>query len=251
MKAIGSVYESSDYNIFTFKPGNRKIDQSNVKNLVARMQSTLLPLPIIVTKNKSKYEIDEGQHTYEARKQLGHPILFIVSNELQKDGLDLKDVQHLNNSRKSWTSEEYLNSYCNLNNHIYKRFRTFVEESNVSIENAFIILGLDNSSKALNIFRDGDLKPISEDTYNIGLERAKKIHTVHEFFNKAWNRNFVRAICDIFNVPQYKHEDLIKNLGRKHTLIEPQVSVYKYKIAITDAFNYGKHNKIWLLATCE
>jgi len=249
MKAVGKVYETSDYSLFRKKMGNREVDNDHVQKLMARMQASLLPLPIIVTKIGSEYEIDDGQHTMYSRRNLGLPILFIVTNELQEGGMTLKNVQSLNGSRDSWTSQQYLDSFCQLKDKKYIRFREFCTECDVSIENALILTGCDNSSRALDLFRDGDLPVVTEESYKTAKDRADKIHAIHAFFGKAWNRNFVRALCQMLSIPQFDFNDLLRNLGRKPTLLEPQVSVFKYKVAINDAFNFGKHNKIYLLAS--
>ena len=70
----GKVHETLDYSIFKKLPGNRKVSLSHVKGLIKSMKKVVLDVPIIVNE---QMQIVNGQHVFQARKELGLPILYI------------------------------------------------------------------------------------------------------------------------------------------------------------------------------
>jgi hypothetical protein len=101
----------------------------HVKRLKESFQKAYLLSPIIVNE---KFEIIDGQHRFEAAKQIGVPINFLVAPKY-----GLKEVQMLNENMKNWKNEDYLNAYCDLKHPEYLKltddYRTFVEANEDTI----------------------------------------------------------------------------------------------------------------------
>jgi len=106
MKVVNEVKETNDYSMFRTLEGNRHLNKLHVKRLKESFQKAYLLSPIIVNE---KFEIIDGQHRFEAAKQLGVPINFLIAPKY-----GLKEAQMLNENMKNWKKEDYLNAYCDL-----------------------------------------------------------------------------------------------------------------------------------------
>ena len=75
MNKINEVYETNDYSQFKFLNNNRDISTKHVNKLIKSMKEKRLISPILI--NESGQIID-GQHRFEAQKNLGFPVPYIV-----------------------------------------------------------------------------------------------------------------------------------------------------------------------------
>lgn len=97
------ILSTYKYNSFQFIDGNRNIDHDDKIEKSIR-SSGLLIQPILVNE---KMEIIEGQNRFQACKNLGLPIYYVVQENI---GLD--EVKSLNSASKNWTTRNYVHSYA-------------------------------------------------------------------------------------------------------------------------------------------
>ena len=77
-----TVRLSRNYNMFKFKDGNRDLNYINVNKMEESLKKHGWVTPIVVDNN---YYIIDGQHRFQAAKNLGMPIAFIrMSNDFNK-----------------------------------------------------------------------------------------------------------------------------------------------------------------------
>lgn len=90
--APSKIHVSEDYDDFHFLKFNRELNKSNVNKLKHQNEEKfeMHKFPIIVDKN---HAIIDGQHRFEACKEMGAPIYYIVDKN--KD-VDWKDVHRVN-----------------------------------------------------------------------------------------------------------------------------------------------------------
>jgi len=140
-----------------FKPFflNRSIQKRNLENIKHSLQKdNLLNLnPIIVT---SDFEILDGQHRFEAAKQLSLPIHYI-----QMPKAELKDLVKMlitfNYSLSKWGPFQFSELYCKLEYPEYLKFKKFQEEFNLDIHTALPLYRLREKRRNINeIFRRGE-----------------------------------------------------------------------------------------------
>lgn len=98
------VYVTEDYSIFNQLNGNRKVMPRHVNEIVNSIQKNgYYPVPILVDNN---YTIIDGQHRFEALKQLNLPVYYV------KNGFIDNDCIELNANSKNWNVVDYIKFYA-------------------------------------------------------------------------------------------------------------------------------------------
>lgn len=253
MKTVNQVIETNDYSIFRTLDGNRHVNKVHVKRLKESFQDSYLLSPIIVNQ---RFEIIDGQHRYEAAKQIGLPINYIL---VQNYGL--KEVQLLNTNMKNWKKEDYLNAYCDLKYPEYLKFRNFLRRfpelgmaacetlltdklngGNMNSSNASFKSETNKSgSYTIRYFQEGDLE-IPD--YEKSIENAEKIMMMKQYYDGFNRSSFVRAMVGIFRKEEYSHSKMISKLAANPTVMQHCANVTQYKIMVEDIFNFRSREKV-------
>ena len=97
------VISTFDYKRFRWINGNREVDHAD-KIEKSIKECGLLLQPVLVNE---KMEIIEGQNRFEACRNLGLPIYYVV-----QEGLGMTAVQNLNAVSKNWNTYNYIHSYA-------------------------------------------------------------------------------------------------------------------------------------------
>jgi len=231
-KSVGSVvqnvYVSSDYDLFKTIDGNRNLNVLHVERLKRSMDDDYLVSPIVVNEN---YEIIDGQHRFEAAKELGNPIYFIVC-----PGYGLPEVQRLNLVFRAWTVDDFLDGYVNLGKTDYINVRVFKERHSMSSTKLAIILLCKDQ-------RDDDVvADFKRGTYKIKSEQwADEFLSALEVFRKYFydyrTTNFVKAFRLLYECPKYKHDVMVKKLAYQSGLFEKRTTIQQYAMLLTEIYN--------------
>ena len=131
-RAINNYFETKDYSKFKKIRGNRPVDQTHVNALKKLIADKDLKDPIRVNK---KNEVIDGQHTLQARKELGLVIPYIVI-----DSDDPLDVARLNTGRKNWSMDHYLEHHCARGKMDYKICRVKMDAYGLPVAEAMVLL---------------------------------------------------------------------------------------------------------------
>ena len=75
MKTEIYIQKSKDYNIFKTLTGNRELNISHKEKLKKSFKENYLISPIIINE---KYEIIDGQHRFNAARELGYYVYYIL-----------------------------------------------------------------------------------------------------------------------------------------------------------------------------
>jgi len=114
------VLKTTDYHLFSFISGNRKVNMAHARRLEKSFSKKQLLSPIIVNEH---YQIIDGQHRFTVCKKLGLPIFYFIV-----EGYGLDEVQILNTNSSNWKKTDYLNAYCDLKYTEYLKFRRFMQQ---------------------------------------------------------------------------------------------------------------------------
>ena len=114
------VYWTRDYGMFKDLPGNRQVNESHIRNLMAAMRIKQLPIPVIVN---FKMQVIDGQHRLEACKRLGLAVPYVIGKDLT-----LTDVHTTNSISKNWSFVDYLKGYAKEGLSEYVQALAFYEE---------------------------------------------------------------------------------------------------------------------------
>ena len=207
---------------------NRKIDESNVRQLVESFKqfgTASAKVTIIKTKSvtgRVKLFQGDGQHSIIAAGRLGLPLL-VVTVELADDTLlnVTKYVAALNNNAKAWSTHNFLNAFACNGIDEYKIVGNMVEQSGLTITDMLYIFLGSASRENNNTFKSGKLKFID---YNDSYELWEAVCSVKQYIpNKAYAR---RAIYPIFRMAKdYKRmAKVIIKAGRSMEIAQTKFS---------------------------
>lgn len=256
------IYTTYEYDRFRFLNSNRDISPSNQKKLLKSLKRNNVfgASTIIVKEHKDgKLYIYEGQHRYQALKELGKPIDYIINQDLEEE-----DISLINTASENWVLKDYLKQY--LSNPEGKNYDSYVRFNKIWMTYGTNDDGIDvagfNFANLLYIiygftggvnkkFKEGDLV-ITEEMYR---EKTELIETLKRFLIKdkllpdcITTRNYIRALIETFHIEGWapvdisileskmkKYRDRISNL--KYS--EPS----KYVEKISEVYNLYQKNR--------
>ena len=232
MKTEIYIQKSKDYNIFKTLTGNRELNISNKEKLKKSFKENYLISPIIINE---KYEIIDGQHRFNAARELGYYVYYILIK-----GYSLEEVKMLNTNSKNWKREDYLNAYCDLGFEEYIKFKKFYSDiKEFTIGSAERIAAGHQSDNMLD-FRNGKFKFGNVlDAY----DTAQKILMFKPYY-KGFNRNtFVGAVMKLIRNQNYNHAQMIHKLSLNPSILVDCANTSQYVLLLEDVYNYKSRNK--------
>lgn len=245
---IGRICESYDYEKFITLNGNRNINPRNLHRIKDAITNSYLLSPICVNKN---WEIIDGQHRYEAAKQLEFPVRYYMCKEY-----GLPEVQILNANQKNWTASDYLESYCELGYPEYLKVRNFLRKhKGIGLSNALTIIN-EGANKSPHIKRDFKnniptikVNTFSNGTYKCGdLKLAEKIaEAIFELgnymeFNKK--RSFVIAFKKVYLNDNFHFSLFLRKVQKFPSLLKDCPNTEHFISMIESLYNYRNQNKV-------
>ena len=237
-----TVRFTTNYSMFSHHKGNREVNPSHVYRIREAMKVRFLFSPIIVNEKK---QIIDGQHRFEACKELGYPIYYVVVN-----GYGLEEIQMLNANTRNWTSQDYLTGYCDMKKPAYLQFKKFMEDfPDFGIEAAKAIL-LGQGNKDAN--REGKrvrMRHFENGTMVIAnLERsydhAKKLLDFKPHYEGFARRGFVLAMLRLFGHKNYKHREMMGKLAYQAGALRDCTNAETYTELIEHIYNYKRIEKV-------
>jgi hypothetical protein len=230
-----SVLFSKDYTRFKHLDGNRRIVAPHLKRLKASMEKKYLFSPILINE---KHEIIDGQHRFEACKELGLPIYYMI-----KRGYGLEEVQTLNSNLRNWNNEDYMNGYIELGYEDYKLYKMFREEFGFDHHSCLWMLGDTagmDKGEIWQKFKDGEFK-IKD--YKVAVQNAEKIKMLSQFYKGYYRRSFVAAMLKCFKNNAYNHGVFMKKISYQSTKLVDCTTTSEYLTLIEEIYNYKARDR--------
>lgn len=139
------IYTTTQYDDFTFKLGNRDVNEKHIKKIEASMKEKGWmggPIEVSIGTN-GKFEIEEGQHRFIAAKRTNTPIKFIVVPKKT-----IYEIAKQNSMVEKWKREDFIKSYAEqgIQDYIYL-YNLTNEFQNISVSNVLRIVGLEGGFK--------------------------------------------------------------------------------------------------------
>ncbi len=191
------IQESSDYGRFKFLSNNRKIVKGHVTQIVEALKkkpSGLRYRPILTNE---KLEIIDGQHRFEAVKQLGYPVYYVVGK-----GLGYRDAQVFNALQKNWGPVDYAESYAKAGDSNYQYYLDIRERYGLTHNVAVIYLT--GNSTDVEGFRNGSFKVSDLD---VAEALIRLLVDVSNYWPDYWlNKSFGVAFYTLITHPDYDHK---------------------------------------------
>jgi len=235
-KVVRTVYATKDYTSFSFITGNRNITKSHLEKLRKSIIQNYIPVPIIVNE---KLQIIDGQHRFIICKEEKLFIYFI-----QITGLNLSDVQKINELMKVWTADAFMHCYCDLElDNDTGEYENYVEYREFKRKYGFghnetqaMLTGRQMFTGALSErFRNGTFRI---DNIKLATAAANKITEVSKYYQGYKRRGFVIAMLQCLANPEYDHDRFMSKLSFQTHKLSDQSNYKQYLQIVQDVYNY-------------
>lgn len=229
------VQETSDYAKFKLIGSNRDTVRGHVealKKAFAEQGNLTRVQPILVNE---KFEIIDGQHRFVACEELGEPIFYT-----QVPGLTIEDARKMNILHRSWTTDDYAQSYALMGYKEYQKYLVLKEDYEVghSIILAHAMGEVNGTHKA---FREGNLVIQDFPGARQSLDRLTELMGYSRLFK---TEKLARAVRIVEKADGYDHRQMVHKVEqfgdrylRAYGLIEDNLrmleEIYNYKSKAT------------------
>jgi len=239
------IQTTKDYHKFKLIKGNRDISEMHIKRLKHSISQT--PLISLITINE-RYEIIDGQHRFNAFKELGLPIHFIMVY-----GYGIKEVQILNANSTNWKKTDFLDGHSKSGKESYLKFKKFQEDfpsfnfstclkvlSNLRSEHTKTYEGIKAQSKDFEqgLFEIPNLKK--------SYEIANMIMDYKPYFDKFNHTTFISTLLYLFQHENYKHTQMLSKLKLQPKALVVCRNQTQYALMLEGIFNYHTSKKVSL-----
>tara|TARA_Y100001973_G_C5171976_1_gene319648 strand:- start:769 stop:1521 length:753 start_codon:yes stop_codon:yes gene_type:complete len=231
---VNTVYKTNDYSLFSKLDGNRNINKAHFVRLKKSIQEQSLCVPIIVNE---EYKIIDGQHRFESWKSLMLPVYYIVV-----EGYGLKEIQRINANSMNWKMMDYAESYCDLGNKHYCRYKEFKGKYNLGdYESISMLQGNENGSgKNFDRFRSG-LFQVKR--WKKACDEAEKIIKIKEFYDGYKRRTFVFAILKFLSKDNFDYNRMLQKIKKYPNMLKDCTNKEQYMMLLEKMYNYNQPEK--------
>lgn len=224
------VRTTNDLSIFKTMDGNRKVNDSHVKQLQKLMLQNgnlTYEFPIII--DGDGYVID-GQHRLEALRGLGWEIGYRV-----EENATIETVRAINQGNRNWSWRDLAYSYASRGSEPYAWFLNFVDQYGLRFHPALTIACGKESRGNAKQFNSGDLTIIDKAKAH---DIARQVVEVQRLV-QITNGDFSNALINIMRSPAYDHERMMHKLRQQGELLPPKARHTDYMRKLEDMYNFG------------
>ena len=182
-----NVFTSSNYSMFHLLPFNRKIISRHVATIKKSMiRNGITSFPLMIYTNcidkTWKYWIVDGQHRFQAFRELGLPIRFTLHQSEDGTSLTREDIVRLvadvNITSRRWGIKDFLHAWESLGVREYLKLKSVYEKTRISMTTLLQAYSGHSKDRATFLFTTGSYKMEDEkngDTYITYLTRLKSV----------------------------------------------------------------------------
>jgi hypothetical protein len=228
-------FSTKDYTQFSFFKGNRPISRSKVVRLRKSIRQKDLTrfYPILVN---GDMEILDGQHRYIACSELGIPIQYNTTQDI-----DISTVAKLNNSQDKWNAYDFLNAWVESGIHDYRIFAGFMKKYDLNFSTAFAIFFDGWGGSMYYLFKTGEMKI---NNLKEATEKADMLESLKESCERCSDRYFVLALMDCFKHPDYDHNRMKGKMKYLGSTIKKASNKGEYLRQIENVYNARTSSKV-------
>lgn len=236
------VHTTTDYSMFKSIDGNRNLNLLHINRLKKSMQEHYLFTVIVVNE---RYEIIDGQHRFNSICDLGLPLHYVVMT-----GYNLTHVQILNANSSNWSTQDYLQAYCDLGYEDYLRLAEFLRKYKLNITiGASILIGNTTGQGGMKagapfeFFKHGTYK-VSDTQVKDAEKFMDMLYLFEPYFSSFKTRSFVFAIMKLSNNPDFSMIELLQKVKIQPSALQACVQVNQMISLIEEIYNYKRRDKV-------
>lgn len=217
------IHKTSDYSQFKLFESNRDIKPEHVIKSIKK-KNLLHENPILVTRDM---QVLDGQNRLAAAKELGVPIYYHITDDVNE-----MDIPLLQNQR-FWNLEDYCKFYS-FKNPIYKSILNISKKYGYAV--AFIIRCTGANGSKYNEFKQG--KYIFSQDIDIIEKKFEQLTETLDILNKLkkarLRRNTMHAIWYIVNSKNYDHAHFLERMQQLPSEVQSALKMFTTR----DCYNY-------------
>jgi hypothetical protein len=229
----GTVYQTTNYDLFHLLPENRAVDPKHVRKLVGMItHSNLLHVkPLDVTADLG---IIDGQHRLAAARELGLPVYYKIGQQLSE-----ADITTLNVAQKNWQGPDYLHYWTVKGRTNYVALTAFRQRHpTLSFSNAKMMLGVSAKSNAEE-FRAGRWQAGEAYKAEQVAEFIERIAIDVRSFKQPNHTGFVAAVYHcVVNVAGFDTKEFLRKILLNPRMLVPCASLKQFLEMFAEIYNY-------------
>lgn len=228
---------TTKYTLFSHFEGNRVINQHHVNKLKTSLQEHgyLKAYPIIVDE---ELRIIDGQHRFEACKQLGLPIHFVVQKNAKEDLL-----VNLNILQKKWTTNDYVAYYAlQKQNPHYIRLIKLLEDTHIDVASVLeLAKGRELGGSYLGKVKAGELELDNTECHKVRIT-CDNVRTLTNTLHFKPTGRLCRAINVMQQQPNFSWTTLLEKAKNYRAKAYPCSTKQEWLDMLTDLYNHNIKN---------
>ena len=237
-RIFAQVYEERDYSKFKRLENNRDVTEARKEKLKASISSGEVLNPIIVNE---KMEIIDGQGRYEAKKELGLPIQYIISK-----GTGIEECQKMNKYNTKWSIVDYIYSYARAGNPNYIKFAKACEQIKCPPSKTATFANILGGGNMTERMENGTLL-FDDVLYEQTLENHRKFQDILEalLYQGRVNQTFILAANILFENPEYQHKKMIEQCKKYRGTFVQMAKRKDQVVELSRIYNMRAKKKIY------
>lgn len=228
-----TLLETTDYSLFEYLSNNRDVNRGHVDALKKAFEeygNLTKVQPVLVNE---RMQIIDGQHRFEACKELGAPIFYMIV-----PGLGVQEARKMNILHKGWTVADYAKSYATGGNRHYQTFLDLQEEYgyNHSVMLAYCYGSRETKGMFVD-FREGHFN-IPHPPYV--RERLDMLKAVEEVVGSrlAKEKVFALAFLRVSQAEGFKLPRMLKKLAERKDSLRQYTNIEDAMRQFEEVYNY-------------
>lgn len=216
---------TKDYSFFKYSTNNRGIKPINVDKIKKSMIKFgfITGRPVLCTADGV---IVDGQHRFEAAKQLGLSISYeIVETDF------VETMIELNSTQTNWALLDYINSYADQGIDCYRKLLKFQEKYKLGMSNSIMVY-MHNSTNRSGDIRIGKVFPI-----NPNAEAIADFILNCEHIPYAKEHKFIQALSVVY---KRLNKEQLQKIKTNLIAIPQFAKASDYIVAFENILNKGK-----------
>jgi len=233
---VNGIYKTNQYDLFSYDDRNRPVDPRRVRALVKSMREIgFINQPIKVSKAGI---ILDGQHRFEAAREVGVPLLFFVD---YSKGDNYKKMSTSNRLGKMWTKQDHIHGLAKVGLKPYVLLSKFQTEfPEIKMTEQMMLLQNNTCTMNKDDFGDGKWKHGDLNKGRMWGNQIMELKTFYPDFNKSI---FIRSMIEIFNKhPEFTWNEFMKKVRLRPAMLYPCGDRRQYKMMIEKIYNHHRRN---------
>lgn len=225
---------TKDYSQFSLFSQQRELRP----DLAAKIQASMRKRGFKATRPievNDKMEIVDGQHRYQAAKNLGLPIYYVVDN-----GSSVEDIREMASATAAWSFNDYVTSRIRQGDDDCKRVAELRELSGLGWS-AFIYACFTDSERVRLEIRAGKFDLTETKQHDI-IEFLTTFEVFKPLCSFWTQRNFTLACAAMFAHKDYDHRQMQQRLEYQSTRLVRCANASQYLKMLEGIYNYRSHS---------